>query len=897
MLQQGFQLFKTNQFQAALQSAQQALTIYRQIGDKAGEETTLRNIGLVYKSLGQYAQALKFYQQALLIAKEVGSKAGEEKILSNIGFVYLNLGQYTQAWKFHQQALDIAKQLGNKAEEGQLLTNIGVVHHDLGKYTQALKFLEQALVIHQQLGNKVEEEQTLINIGLVYNKLGQYPQALKFLKRALVIHQQLGNKAREGLTLTDIGTVYINLAQYPQALKFLKRALVIHQQLGNKAGEGQTLNNIGTVYINLAQYAQALKFYQQALVIFKQVGNKAREGQTFINIGEVYSRLGQYSQALKFFEQALVINHQLGNKVMEGTCFLNIGSIYANLRQNAQSLKFYQQALVIFKQVGNKVGEAQILINSGLVYQKLGQYADAEKALIAAIQILEPLRAELTDANKVSIFEKLANVYVWLQHALVAQNKIDAALEIAERGRARAFVELLARQFDSKKAEKILPPTIQQIQQIAKEQNATLVEYSTTHNRFKVPGREEVLQPKLFIWVIKPTGEVALRSVDLKPLWQKHNYPSLSDLVAKTRESVTQGVSSRGTFNKLTFSPGDLVRLNNDEPNWAPWQVVAVNAQSGTLKLKHPSFEEGVTIERSQADVVEKVTSFYTKNPHLQQLHQLLIQPITDLLPTDPNSRVVFIPQDSLFLVPFPALQDASGKYLIEQHTITTAPAIQVLDLTHRQRQRVSGSGKDALVVGNPIMPKVLLEPGQEPQQLESLPHAEQEAIEIAQLLQTKAITDRQANEAAIVQQLPKAQLIHLATHGILDEIRGLGSAIALAPSGTDDGLLTAEEILDLQLQAELVVLSACDTGQGRITGDGIIGLSRSLFAAGVPSVIVSLWSVPDAPTAPLMKEFYQQLQSNPDKAQALRSAMLKTMKKHPDPRDWAAFTLIGEAQ
>jgi len=124
----------------------------------------------------------------------------------------------------------------------------------------------------------------------------------------------------------------------------------------------------------------------------------------------------------------------------------------------------------------------------------------------------------------------------------------------------------------------------------------------------------------------------------------------------------------------------------------------------------------------------------------------------------------------------------------------------------------------------------------------------------------------------------------------------GVPGAIALAPEGKDDGLLTSNEILDMKLKAELVVLSACDTGRGKITGDGVIGLSRSLITAGVPSVIVSLWAVPDAPTASLMTEFYQNLQNNPDKATALREAMLKTMKQHPQPSNWAAFTLIGEA-
>jgi CHAT domain-containing protein len=185
------------------------------------------------------------------------------------------------------------------------------------------------------------------------------------------------------------------------------------------------------------------------------------------------------------------------------------------------------------------------------------------------------------------------------------------------------------------------------------------------------------------------------------------------------------------------------------------------------------------------------------------------------------------------------------------------------------------------------------------PQQLSPLPGAEQEALEIAKMLNTKALTGSKATETTVKQLMQSVDIVHLATHGLLDDFKGLGvpGAIALAPSGQDDGLLTSGEIFDMKLDADLVVLSACDTGRGDIKSDGVIGLSRSLITAGAPSIIVSLWAVSDDSTAMLMTEFYQNLRRNPDKAVALRNAMLSTMKKHYHPRDWAAFTLIGEAE
>ncbi|RMG05559.1 MAG: CHAT domain-containing protein [Cyanobacteria bacterium J055] len=278
--------------------------------------------------------------------------------------------------------------------------------------------------------------------------------------------------------------------------------------------------------------------------------------------------------------------------------------------------------------------------------------------------------------------------------------------------------------------------------------------------------------------------------------------------------------------------------------------------------------------------------------------------------PPNPDDRVIFIPQGALFLVPFPALPDGTGTYLIEKHTIQTAPSIQVLELTRQAKERGNATG-EALVVGNPAMPEIALQWDATPQRLSPLPGAEGEAVEIARILETEPLLGDRATETAIVERMSRAQTIHLATHGLLDELvlhletqgrsparleaLNFPGALALTPSATDDGLLTTAEIAQLDLHAELVVLSACDTGRGELTGDGVVGLARSFGAAGASSIVVSLWQVPDAPTALLMTEFYRNLQENPDRARALRQAMLTIKQTHPHPADWAAFTLIGE--
>lgn len=351
------------------------------------------------------------------------------------------------------------------------------------------------------------------------------------------------------------------------------------------------------------------------------------------------------------------------------------------------------------------------------------------------------------------------------------------------------------------------------------------------------------------------------------------------------------------------YRPGDLVKLKDDDKYGfkAPWQVIQYDAVNEVLTLTNPQMNDGTQeLPRPISDVLQKVTSARISEKPLQDLYQLLIKPIADQLPTDPNKPVIFIPHRELFVVPFVALQDEQGKYLIEKHTILTAPSIQVLELTRQQKnaRRQEQLGQP-LVMGNPTMPTVpLTDP---PYKLAPLPGAETEAIAIAQQLGTQPILGKQATKATLIPQMEKAGIIHLATHGLLDDYKQLGTPGAIAITPTDEkqdplsGFLTSGDIFEMKLKADLVVLSACNTGQGRITGDGVIGLSRSFISAGVPSIIVSLWSVPDAPTAELMQRFYENKKTM-NKAQALRQAMLETMKTHPKPVDWAAFTLIGEA-
>jgi CHAT domain-containing protein/tetratricopeptide (TPR) repeat protein len=822
-------------------------------------------------------------------------------------------GLFSYALKSLQAALKIYQEIKDRRGEAYTLGNIGVVYHRLGDYPKAINYQQQLLTIAPELKDRDKAEiAALLNLGNIYTSLGNYPTAIYYSEQSLAIAQKTKDFEAQGKLKGNLGLIYIYLGDDSKAIEYLEQSLEFARQVPDPSTQVSALTHLGNIYLKLANYPEAARYQLEALKV-------AQKNKQYFGLSKIYGNIaiillvtGNYREAIEYEEKSLKISQLLPDPQNESFALANLGQAYSGLENYQKAIQYTEKSLAIARRIGDLNSQSQALNNIGLYQYNQGKFATAENTLSEAIRVQECIRGNkecdknrgFNDNQKISIFDTQRSSYMLMQKVLVAQNKTDAALEIAERGRARAFVELLAAKL-SPNTQQQSPqfPTIEEIKQIAKTQNATLVQYSIIYDDFKTQGKIKVKQSKLYIWVIQPTDKITFKLVDITPLQQQNT--SLENLITDTLTSIAQDKyavnPTRGNTQPI-FKIGDRVRLKDDMAKDTPWIVLGVN--SDTLTLRQPSYPDGLTSTYPIADVVEKVgangskSSANAKNSNLQQLHRLLIEPIANLLPTAEDARIIFIPQQELFAVPFSALQDSTGRFLIEKHPILTAPSIQVLQLTHQQRQRVPSTAKDVLLVGNPIMPSVANKSGDAPQQLPQLPGTAAEVKAIASLFQANSIIGKDATKQTILPLLAKARIAHFATHGILDDIRGLGSAIALTPTGNDNGLLTAEEIFDLKLNADLVVISACNTGKGRITGDGVIGLSRSLMNAGVPSLVVSLWSVNDRSTTTLMTEFYRNLQQKKlDKARSLQKAMQSMIQNNYSPYDWAAFNLIGNAE
>ena len=740
----------------------------------------------------------------------------------------------------------------------------GIALYRAGDHQAAIQNWQNALDLLQDPEKRAK---VLTTLAVTYQNIGQYQNAIAHSTEALTTFQTISQNTEDlesskriqasiGQVQNLLGKAYEAVGRYEDAEQAYRENIRIAEEIADRELEGVALSDYGYFESVRGNQKVALSYYKRSLDIAQAIEDHNTESIILFRTGIVYLSQAKTDLAEQSYRRSLEIARQLENtKELQAQALNGLGLTAAENGHHEEAITHLTKSLTLAKEVASPNLIAAIANNLGHTLFANGQLKAASHHLNTAITHLDSLRTNLTDAYSISLFDQQIYTYNLLTQVLVADKQPEAALEASEAGRARAFSDLLQLRSQSAVEDVVdsnrTAISLEGIRAIAQKLNTTLVEYSLVpEDSFRAQGKQKGKTASIDIWVIQPNGHIDFRQ------------------------------------QAVTAETGQLER----------W--IEINRHSLGARTRD---------SRASLDVIDGPSPDATES--LKALHHLLIEPIQDLLPKTPESRVAVIPQGQLFLVPFPALIDGNSKvdndYLIHHHTLLSAPSIQILALT-QQRHLVlkEQDNQTSLVVGNPDMPIVRSAQTQKVAKLETLKNAEREAKEVSDILETEPLLGRDASEQVIKNRIESAGIVHFATHGLLEygTVAGSGNsdipgAIALTAGNEQDGLLTASEILnDFSLNADMVVLSACDTGNGEITGDGIIGLARAFIASGTPSVVVSLWSIPDAPTADLMIQFHQAFADKKDKAQALRSAMIETLKTHPNPKDWAAFTLVGEA-
>jgi CHAT domain-containing protein/Tfp pilus assembly protein PilF len=899
----GIVLRYQSQSTQAMEYFQRSLKIAEEIGDKAGASNALINIGLVHQLQGNYARTLEFYQKSLKLKEEIGDKPGIGGTLNNIGLVYRYQGNYRQAIDYFQRSLKIAEETRNKIGISSALGNIGGIQQSQGNYAQALEYFHRCLTIMEEIGDKSGIGGTLNNIGLVYRYQGNYRQAMEYYQKGLKIAEEVGGKNEIVEALINIGSVHQLQGNQPQTMECYQKSLEIAQQIGDKAKIGGVLGNIGIVHQAQGNYAQAMEYYRKSLKIAEEIGDKTGISNAFTNIGVTYQLQSNYTQAMEYHQKSLKIIEEMGDKFRIGKALNNIAIVYQSQGNFQQAIKTATQSIDIGKQCGapDLIWESFIL--AGMGYQAFNQPKQAKQAFADAIAAIEETRNQMAGAvaHRRQFFEGKLSAYYGMVSLLLEENNPAGALAFAEQAKARSLLDVLqtgtlnitrAMSFAEKQQEqKINSELVSLNEQIYREKLLKQQDQNRLHDLNarlqKVRLDMEAFQTSLYA----AHPELKIRRGQAQTITLSETAALIPDSKTALLEFV---VSEDQTY---------LFVLTKNASQSAPdLKVYKIDVKQKELAKLCQEFRQRLADRRiSYQDVATQLYNLLLKPGHIQLTGK---------------SNLIIIPDDVLWELPFQALQPVRNHFLIEDAAISYAPSLTVLQHMKQTRQKRSAMPANTLLAfGNPIIDtetsarvKTVPMDGQ----LFPLPEAERQ-VKLLQKLYTpsrsKIYIGKEAGEAKVKAEAGNSRILHLATHGILNDASPMYSQIVLAhnEAGTnEDGLLEAWEIMNLELNADLVVLSACETARGKVgAGEGMIGLSWALFVAGSPATVVSQWKVESASTTQLMVAFHRNLQTatgkqslKMTKAEAMRRAALKLLKtpNYKHPFYWAAFVVIGDA-
>ncbi|OYQ68043.1 hypothetical protein B9G53_00465 [Pseudanabaena sp. SR411] len=838
LLNLGIQQFKISQFEAAIQSWQQALTIYREIKDRLGEGQSLGNLGIAYHSLGQYNKAIEFHLQRLAIAQEIKDRLGEGQSLGNLGVAYHSLSQYDKAIEFHLQGLAIAQEIKDRLGEGKSLGNLGNAYYSLGQYDKAIKFYLQRLEIAREIKDRLGEGNALGNLGNAYYSLGQYNKAIKFHLQRLAITQEIKDRLGEGAALGNLGVAYSSLGQYDKAIKFYLQRLEIAREIKDRLGEGAALGNLGVAYSSLGQYDKAIKFHLQRLEITREIKDRLGEGQSLGNLGTTYSFLGKYDKALEFHLHYLAITREIKDRFGEGKSLNNLAVAYENLNRDPEAMISYQQALTIAREIGDRNGEGYALANLGNVISKAKGLELAIFFYKQSINVREAIRKDIRKLDKdiqKSYLETVSSSYKRLIYLLIQQDRIMEALQV---------LDLLK---------------IQELEDYLK--NIKGSDRSAQGVRLLEP--EKAMSVKLGSISFENSPEINSQLANKIQQLPKSEINKVPDYLQKIPQ---------GTALLYPLILGDRLEIILFTPNTIPISRTVKISQK-ELETLVIDFRAGL-LDAGSEDVKEPAT----------QLYKLLIKPIESELIQAKATTILYAPDGILRYIPIAALYDGK-QWLAEKYRISNLIAYSLFDFSAQPKNSPNilagafGGKAGEQKFGQNALPATLTE-------VQAIANSFQNSV---------TLTEENFSRQAIEAKFKNHNILHLATHaefniGVPDNsfiIFGNGDKIRL------------NEITDWQIpNIDLIVLSACQTGVGKL-GDGveILGFGYQVQKAGAKQAIASLWKVDDAGTQALMEAFYGELKKGDvTSTEALHRAQVALIRspQYNHPNYWSAFFAIG---
>ncbi len=931
---------------------EQSLAICRESKLRAGEADALVALGDTYYAMADFAKSAELYEQALPIKREVKDRRGEADVLGGLAIAYQTMRKFEKVFDYHEQELAIHRELKDRVAEAWTLQALANAYSSVSRPEDAIAAGEQALSIFRDLKNLRGEGRILSLLGLVNLSLSRYEKAIDLYEQALTINREQKDRAEEGWTLDSLGGAYAGLRRYDEAIKWIEQALAIGREVKDRVAEGRALLDLGSVSVTMGRPEKAIEYLEQSLTLSRASGDRNSEGYALSSLGSAYAKLGRPEKAIESYEQALAIHRATRRRPQEGSTLNSLAGVYRSLGQYDKAIDIAGQALTISREVKNREYEVSALSTLARTESDRGNLVAARNHVEECLRVAEGLRSGeiVSPKSRATMLASVQSSYQLDTDLLMRQHKAEPtmgfdalALAVSERQRARSLLDLLA-EAGADLRSGVDPALLEHEAALTKQLNEKAKAQASTPEEAGALEREiSQLENDL------ERAQVAIRQsnphyaalAQPRPLTLVEIQQQLDADTVLLEYALGEERSYLWAVTRDSLKSYELPR-GRDIDQSARLVVELLTARSLEKRGESPTERER-RITQAEIELPTAATA----------LSATVLAPAAADLGT---KRVVVVADGALQYVPFamlpaplaPASSAATAKAarppLVVDHEVVSLPsasalAVQRTELAGRQpapkllaviadpvfdrsdvrlksvpRKASDGPASDLVAANDARSIEHLAQPSDdatdgEPRRLviPRLPYTRQEATRLLAMAPKNSsfgAVDFQASRATVLSgDLSQYRYVHFATHGLLDAERpGLSSLVLSmvdADGKAEDGFLRANDIYNLKLPAELVVLSACQTGLGtEIKGEGLIGLTRGFMYAGAARVVVSLWNVNDRATADLMAKFYERMLKQGERpAAALRAAQVEMWKQKQwrSPYYWSAFVLQGE--
>ena len=915
----------------ALKILAESVEIWRSEGDRSRAASALKRLGATNTWLRQHEVAHLQFNEALELSRADGDVTAVAETLRLIGMVYASQAKNQDALKFFNEAEALQKNLPERWQLAMTYSVLATAYWRSGQQDKKDDYFAKALHGMHEAGDITNEAGVRTSWSFILLSEGNYQLALDNLLPSLELFRALRDPYGEAVGLNTLGAIYYNLGAQQKALEYFQKSFSLAEDRRDLEYGAHNLANQGITYHTNNDLNTALEKFEDALARIRKSNNPRGESIILGRIGRVYLERGDLPKALENLNNRLRLSTEQKDPAGQADARSNIGEVYLARGDHKRAFDELNLALKLRREVRDRHGEAGTLVALARVKRELGTLVEARNDVEKAIEIIETIRAKVVGVDlRISYLAAHQRYYELLIDLLMRLHEKEpnaghdaAALQVTERARARALLESLA-EARADICEGVSPELLQRERLLGRQLNAA--EERRIRTMTGNPKKEDVeaadreverLLEQLRLVQAQIRGASPRYAAVTQP--QPLNLKQIQDHLDSNTLLLSYSLGKERSFlfavSKASFTTHVL-------PNreWIEAEATEIYRLVKDDVVETYKDKQGVLRKGDHAGMRKR-----------RSLAQVLLGPVAGRLP---GKKLLIIPDGKLQYVPFAALpKPGTNRLLVDDHEIVMLPSVSVLDQLRRDLTARPSASKSLIVFADPVYSlnderfKSLTNKARNHEQTlqsestaliarnlelselqavsERLRASGDEANEITSLAPVSSkILGFDASLPTLTQtDLRQYRIVHFATHGWLNsqnpELSGIVLSLYDQKGVAQDGFLRAHEIYNLKLNADLVVLSACQTALGKdVKGEGLMGLGRAFMYAGSPRVVVTMWKVEDAPTAELMKRFYtNMIRGKMSPASALRAAQVTMARdrKWSAPKNWTGVVLQGE--